>query len=353
MEQFHFNSLPAGKLSQSRFNGSETSITESFTPVKRNDAAHCVWFSSWGYHCSTIRRLLPKCQLSESMSNVSRIMKTCREKNYSNSCNVYTNPEDDRIFFCMKTKGVSQCINILCNSTFKRKTDMNALERIDTDILSPSCMYKYATMEFKDCVTNSSDAEMRETTERRNHTNLSGRGWLMLLAAFLTGVMISSIFFYLRDWIRKRWNARHSLTSISVQTEDSYATNEGYLNAVYTDISNLQEEGSSNDDASTNSNILDPGMYSGIDTDIPDVYNYSRPEEELQSDTYNFLKGSEERMLKMGRVENVQNEKTLNDTLLTLGEQSPLTENKNEDMQQLYFCLEKREDVTLFKETSC
>lgn len=90
--------------------------------------------------------------------NVSRIMKTCREKNYSNSCNVYTNPEDDSIFFCMKTKGVSQCINILCNSTFKRNTDMNALERIDTDILSPSCMYKYATMEFKDCVTNSSDA---------------------------------------------------------------------------------------------------------------------------------------------------------------------------------------------------
>ncbi|XP_055999295.1 uncharacterized protein LOC125672654 isoform X2 [Ostrea edulis] len=347
MEQFHFNSLPGCTLCMvfimgvSLFHNSASTAQMSTVGKYEIQYCHELNFSEDNRNCGGF------------YGNVSRIMKTCREKNYSNSCNVYTNPEDDSIFFCMKTKGVSQCINILCNSTFKRNTDMNALERIDTDILSPSCMYKYATMEFKDCVTNLSDAEMRETTERRNHTNLSGRGWLMLLAAFLTGVMISSIFFYLRDWIRKRWNARHSLTSISVQTEDSYATNEGYLNAVYTDISNLQEEGSSNDDASTNSNILDPGMYSGIDTVIPDVYNYSRPEEEQQSDTYNFLKGSEERMLKMGRVENVQNEKTLNDTLLTLGEQSPLTENKNEDMQQLYFCLEKREDVTLFKETSC
>lgn len=94
-------------------------------------------------------------------------------------------------------------------------------------------------------------------------------------------------------------------------------------------------------------------MYSGIDPIIPDVHNYSRPEDEQQSDTYNFLEGSEERMLRMGRTKNMQNEKTANDTLLTLDEQSPLDENQSEDMQQLYFSLKNIEDATLFDETSC
>ncbi|XP_048764845.2 uncharacterized protein LOC125672679 isoform X3 [Ostrea edulis] len=142
------------------------------------------------------------------------------------------------------------------------------------------------------------------------------------------------------------------MTSISVQTEDVHVVNEGCHNAVYTDISNLQEEESNNDDTSINSNILDPEMYFGIDPIIPDVYNYARSEEEQQSDVYNILKGSEERMLKMERANNIQNENILSDTLFATDEESPLTENQTEDMH-LYFCLDKIEDVTLFNETPC
>ncbi|XP_055999296.1 uncharacterized protein LOC125672687 [Ostrea edulis] len=90
-------------------------------------------------------------------ANESRIMETCRKENYSNSCNVYTSPEDDSIFFCMTSGRSSQCINIRCNSTFKRETDFNPIEIIHTDTLSTSCVYKYSTTEPKECVTNSSD----------------------------------------------------------------------------------------------------------------------------------------------------------------------------------------------------
>ncbi|XP_048764844.2 uncharacterized protein LOC125672679 isoform X2 [Ostrea edulis] len=93
----------------------------------------------------------------EFSANVSRIMETCRTENYSKSCNVYTNPEDHGILLCIKTEGSSQCIDIRCNSTFKREKDFNPEEIIDTDTSGPSCVSKYATIEPKDCVTNSSD----------------------------------------------------------------------------------------------------------------------------------------------------------------------------------------------------
>ncbi|XP_048764824.2 uncharacterized protein LOC125672666 [Ostrea edulis] len=340
MELFHCHIIPVCTLCMVFIMGvslvySSESTAQMSTVVKYRIQQYCqkLNFTTTNEDCGSL------------VDNVSRIMEACRKENYSSSCNVYTNPNDESIFFCMKTEGSSQCINILCNLTFKRETDPNPRERIDTDTLSPTCIYKYATMESKDCVTSSGDEERRGHTER-SQTNLSGRGWSMLLAAFLAGVMVSSIIFFLRDWIRKRWNTRHSITSISVQTEDSHVTNAGYLNAVYTDISNLQGEESSNDDTS----ILDPGMCCGIDPVIPDLYNYSRPEEEQKSDVYNILQGLDEGMLSIGKAEN---EKTLNDALLTSGEQSLLTKKQSEDMQQLYFCLEKREDATLFNETPC